>query len=249
MLTVDVGNSSIGVGRWTHGQLDVQRFTVPEDAADFILAMERSADPRSSSAAMRRAAISVSAPRLSRLQDRLAAGGVPHLPVLRHAPLALRWPSLEHCTGSDRLANAVAILPGPAIAVDAGTAVTIDLVDDTSTYCGGFIAPGPAAALLGLARSTAALPQLPGRPVPIEPGCDTESAIAAGGWGLLVGGVDRLVSEARTRLGVATRVVVTGAWGADWMHASGLRDLEHDAHLVHRGILAWAERADHAPHG
>lgn len=260
MLTVDVGNSSVGVGRTRDGGFEVARFTEPEDAATLLLSWltEDGAWPslvhggRGASAPTRPevvplplslvAAVSVARPRLQRLQDALVRAGAAPLVVLRDASLPLADARLATSAGPDRIANATAVLPGPAVAVDAGTAVTVDLVDDTGTYLGGYIAPGPAAALLGLARSTAALPQLPGRPVPIEAGLQTDDAIAAGGWGLVVGGVDRLVSQARARLGATTRVVVTGAWGRDWIEHSSLRDLEWDAQLVHRGIRAWAER-------
>ncbi|MCB9897244.1 MAG: type III pantothenate kinase [Planctomycetes bacterium] len=252
MLTVDVGNSSVGVGRVREAVVDVQRFREPEDAADQVLAwLAESGHPARTVAGRDvlplpltiAAAISVARPRLQRLQDALGAAGGSPLVVLREPPLALADARLAASAGSDRIANALALLPGPAVAVDAGTAVTVDLVDDSGTYRGGYIAPGPAAALLGLARSTAALPRLPGRPVSLGPGLHTDDAIAAGGWGLVVGGVDRLVLEARRALGVAARVVVTGAWGHAWMSASTLDGLVWDEHLVHRGIAVWAERA------
>ena len=262
MLTVDVGNSSVGVGRTRAGEFEVARFSEPEDAAGRVVSwlMEDGAWPsqvpdgsHGGAAPSARseivplplavaAAVSVARPRLQRLQDALVRAGASPLVVLRDACLPLADVRLATSAGADRIANATAVLPGPGIAVDAGTALTVDLVDAAGTYLGGYIAPGPAAALLGLARSTAALPQLPGRPVPIEAGLQTDDAIAAGGWGLVVGGCDRLVSQARARLGETTRVVVTGAWGRDWIEHSTLRDLEWDAHLVHRGIRAWAER-------
>ena len=49
---------------------------------------------------------------------------------------------------------------GPVVVVDAGTAVTIDLVDADNQFCGGLIFPGAASMLNTLAAQTDALPDL-----------------------------------------------------------------------------------------
>lgn len=51
----------------------------------------------------------------------------------------------------------------PVIVIDAGTAVTIDLVDDEQIFQGGLIFPGARASLDSLARQTDALPDLANR--------------------------------------------------------------------------------------
>ena len=175
------------------------------------------------------------------MEEAFAARGLAAPRRLEGPPLVLADPRLAHTAGSDRLANALAV-DGPAVVVDAGTAVTLDLVAADGTYLGGFIAPGPRAALAGLAQATAALPGLLGEPVPIEPGVETLGALSAGGWGLGVGGVDRLVRAARAHPAVGASAVVwaTGGWGAAWAEASDHEAIRRDPLLVHRGIRRWA---------
>ena len=233
LYSIDVGNSSIGVGCSEQGRLSVRRVREPEEAAALI-------DGES-------VAISVAPVRLERLQVALRAQGRAPARLLERPPPQLdRSPAeLLASAGADRLANALALMPGPGIAVDAGTAVTIDVVDAEGIYRGGFIAAGPLAASTGLATVTARLPRLAGDPVPIVPGLETASALGAGLWGSAVGGVDLLVSRALLALGRSggVRVVATGGWGSQWAAASAHASIDVVPDLVHLGILRWAERA------
>jgi type III pantothenate kinase len=64
--------------------------------------------------------------------------------------------------GQDRLANAVAakaIFGAPAIVIDAGTAVTLDVITQTKGYEGGIIAPGLDVMRRYLHEQTALLPR------------------------------------------------------------------------------------------
>jgi type III pantothenate kinase len=65
--------------------------------------------------------------------------------------------------GADRIANAVAatsLYGSPNIVIDFGTATTIDVVDSSSSYCGGLILPGIKLALKALGDFTEQLPQV-----------------------------------------------------------------------------------------
>ncbi len=90
--------------------------------------------------------------------------------------------------GADRLANMAAAHFNhrfPAIVVDAGSAVTLDLMDAEGRYRGGLIIPGPRLWLQGLADGGELLPEvdLSGE-IPIL-GLETDQALAAGAvWGL-----------------------------------------------------------------
>ncbi len=237
-FTIDVGNSSIGVGSWSGDEVDVVRVAEPAEAAR-----------RVTGAAV---AISVNHGRLRELLEALPEEFAECVRVLAEPPLPLADAELATTAGADRLAVALALVPGPGIAIDAGTAVTLDVVDGAGVYQGGFIAPGPAAAAAGLAGATAQLPRLDGYPAPLELGCNTRDAMAAGLWGMAVGGVDRLLAEARRFLDEhelragrrgAVRVVATGAWGPAWVHASTWEGVELQPALVHAGIRRWATRA------
>jgi type III pantothenate kinase len=229
-LTVDVGNSSIGIGTRDSGRWTVQRVREPEEAAALI---------RESAAT-----ISVSPARLERLQQALRERGLAPLRLLQRPPPAFACvtPSLMATAGADRLANALALWPGPGIAVDAGTAITIDVVDGAGVYQGGFIAAGPSAAAIGLAAVTAQLPRVHGVPVPLVPGRSTTDALGAGLWGAAVGGVDRLVQSALCAMapGGKVRLVATGGWGAEWAAASTHQGIVVDPDFIHRGIARWA---------
>jgi len=223
--TVDVGNSSVGVASWRGESATLRRFSSPEQAAASLTGPAW--------------VISVQAERLACLAA--AAPPEAQLTLLEGAPLPLADPRLEHSAGADRVAAALALLPGPGIALDAGTAVTLDLISADGVYQGGFIAPGPAAALAGLASKAPALPLLPGDPCAIAPGGETVAALSAGAWGLVVGGLDRLVLAAREHLGHDAPVRATGGWAEAWVSASALDGLLLDPLLVHRGIRRWAE--------
>lgn len=224
--TVDVGNTTIGVGHWDGDAVRVETFT----------------DPARAGATLRGevAIVSVCPPRLDALVA-TATGWTPR--VLDGLPCAVADPRLGRSAGADRLAVVAALLPGPGLVVDAGTALTVDVLDAEGVFVGGFIAPGPRLIAEGLARGTAGLPFVEARGVPIEPGVETAAAIGAGVWGLAVGGADRLVDAARRRLFGATspRLLATGGWGAAWCRASRHEGFTFDGALVHRGIRRWAE--------
>ncbi len=92
------------------------------------------------------------------------------------------------------------------LVVDAGTSLTLDIVDGLGRHLGGYIAPG-----LGMMShaltNTAALPLVQPEKLSPEPGRDTIDGIA-GAQGAMVSG---LINEARRPLGdTAFRVLVTG---------------------------------------
>lgn len=134
--------------------------------------------------------------------------------------------------GADRLAAVVAAwhLGGgrPVVAVDAGTAVTLDAVDvrfGRAVYLGGAIAPGPDLLARSLARGTGALPDIPfGDPAdgPVHAvGDSTHEAIRTGVAGMFAGGVAHLLATTATALSAPPFVVATGG-GAPWLVAHGL---------------------------
>src|SRR5262249_55906507 len=91
---------------------------------------------------------SVRPSRCERLRDWLQAQGntVVLLERAEQLPLTTRVVA-PHRVGIDRLLDAVAAkrrLPAgrPAVLVDAGSAVTVDWLDETHTFCGGAIFPG-----------------------------------------------------------------------------------------------------------
>lgn len=145
-----------------------------------------------------------------------------------------------HKVGIDRLAAAAAaslVKPAgrPAVVVDCGTAVTVDVVSVDGAFFGGAILPGPALMARALAEGTSKLPTvaaLVGGKLPAMPGRSTEQAIAAGIGHGIRGAVARLVSEGQTACGGDAVVILTGGW------ADAVRDVIPDAVLVPDLVLA-----------
>jgi type III pantothenate kinase len=155
----------------------------------------------------------------------------------------------EISVGIDRLAAAAAaslVKPAdrPAVVVDCGTAVTVDMVAADGRFLGGAILPGPALMARALGEGTSKLPTvaaLVGGAPPAMPGRSTEEAIAAGIGHGIRGAVARLVAEARAASGAAPVTILTGGW------ADAVRDVLPDAvaipDLVLTGIALAAGKA------
>ncbi|HEX8961561.1 MAG TPA: type III pantothenate kinase [Rhodocyclaceae bacterium] len=95
--------------------------------------------------------------------------------------------------GADRwaaLIGARGLHAGPCVVVNAGTATTIDVLDETGVFQGGLILPGLALMRDALARNTAGLPRAQGefRELPRN----TDDAIASGCLNATAGAVERM---------------------------------------------------------
>ncbi|MFH1459194.1 MAG: type III pantothenate kinase [Candidatus Omnitrophota bacterium] len=97
--------------------------------------------------------------------------------------------------GKDRLVNALAVKDEyklPAIVVDFGTAITIDVINEKAEYLGGVIVPGINLSLSSLAEKTALLPLLKARKPSKILGTSTQNSILSGifyGYAFLVDGM------------------------------------------------------------
>jgi len=250
LLTLDVGNSAIKGGLFDSRELR-HVFSI---STDTILEANRS-----SGAAWQDALTShLNGPSINRvglasvvpaIADGITAAVSEHM----DAPLTRVHPSmplpfeLDYDTpetlGTDRLAAAAAGWelfgtaenpPRSVIVVDAGTAVTCEVVHRDGIYHGGTISAGPELLRDALQSGTAQLPQVPLQ-LPDSPvGRSTQTAIQSGiMWGL-IDGVRGMVDRVTTALPDAPRIVLTGGWGpllTDHIDAG-----HHDPHLVLRGI-------------
>ncbi|MBM2834632.1 MAG: Pantothenate kinase [Candidatus Brocadiaceae bacterium] len=99
--------------------------------------------------------------------------------------------------GVDRLVNALAAFERTkswTIVVDAGTAITVDVINDGGAFMGGIIAPGMGISSKALHHYTALLPEIPVNKPKTILGKNTESAINSGIYWGTVGMVSRLIS-------------------------------------------------------
>ncbi|MDE6557191.1 MAG: type III pantothenate kinase [Duncaniella sp.] len=148
--------------------------------------------------------------------------------------------STRSTLGADRVAAAVGAWSEhqgkPILVVDAGTAVTYDIVTPDGVYCGGNIAPGISMELRALHEFTARLP-LVGFPENMPQLCkrlfgqSTREAIALGA----VYSVLASIEFYRRRLSPETVVVLGGGCGH---HLASICDFPVvvDEHLVSKGL-------------
>ena len=118
--------------------------------------------------------------------------------------------------GADRVANAIALAEFhelPAIAVDCGTAITLEIVDAQRVFRGGAIAPGRRLMRRALAQGTAQLPEIPfSTELPKFVGNGTAESIRFGVDRGAVGLVRELVEAAAEPYGGigSIRLIATG---------------------------------------
>jgi type III pantothenate kinase len=116
----------------------------------------------------------------------------------------------------DRLLDAVAVnsrrsAGTPAVVIDAGSAVTVDLIDSNGAFVGGAILPGMRLMAKALHDYTALLPLLPppDKP-PAVPGTTTPAAMELGIFWAVAGGIAILLREYRSLCRSEIEVFLTG---------------------------------------
>ena len=126
---------------------------------------------------------------------------------------------------------------GPALVVMAGTAVTVDAVDETGRFLGGLILPGHGIMLKALEAGTAGL-RVPTGEVRDFP-TNTSDALTSGGTYAIAGAIERMYRELQRRCGRAPHCIVTG--GAGWKVAPALAiPYELADTLIFDGLLSIA---------
>ncbi len=260
LCAADVGNARIKVGRFAAGS----RAPLPEPESTMVVADEAGAlDPLATwlgaanpSRPQRWYLASVNRPGATRLIDWLRRNRPADCITLLSAadlPLAVQLPRPD-MVGIDRLVDAVAAnrlreLSRPAVIVDVGSAITVDLVSADGAFLGGAILPGLAMAARALHEFTDLLPLIDVsefREAPSALGRDTEEAMQSGLYWGAVGAVRALTEELGRAGGGAPQVFLTG--GAGDRLASLLRpDARYVPHLTLAGIAVSASGASERP--
>lgn len=121
--------------------------------------------------------------------------------------------------GVDRLLDAVAAnsrraAETPAAVIDAGSAITVDLIDGSGAFVGGAIVPGMRLMAKALHEYTALLPLLPPpEKPPAVPGTSTPAALELGIFWAAAGGIAALMREYRSLCRSEIEVFLTGGDG------------------------------------
>ncbi|HEY2840213.1 MAG TPA: type III pantothenate kinase [Pirellulales bacterium] len=157
-------------------------------------------------------------------------------------PLVVSLPRPDR-VGIDRLLSALAANQlrspeQPAIVVNLGTAITVDLVSAAGAFCGGAIMPGITTSARAMHEFTDLLPlvemwNLSEPPLPV--GTATDEAMRAGLFWGAVGGTRELIARQSAELTIPPRIFLTG--GAAPTVARLLTDAaEHVPHLTLAGV-------------
>jgi type III pantothenate kinase len=144
----------------------------------------------------------------------------------RQVPLRLQSDSLRQ-TGIDRLLAALAarhqVQNRPVIILNVGTAITADVVDESGTFLGGAILPGPQLMARSLHEHTAKLPLIDSSNLHTVwlPGKDTESAIEGGILAATGGAFQWLIANYTASLESPPVVYLTGGGAKPYLDTDG----------------------------
>jgi type III pantothenate kinase len=214
LLAISVGNTNTAFGFWMDRWLHIGR--APTDGVTLVHAYED---------ICRQAGISVNPDQVlcanvvAGMQSPLAEFSQRHLdcPIRfltsRNAGIAIDYDPPES-VGADRLANAVAVKVKygfPAIVVDIGTAVTLDVVDAAGAFGGGCILQGPGLAAEALAAKTG-LPKIKPAVPGLTIGKSTIQCLQSGIVFGCAGAVSELIARVAEDLGGDERIVAAGGW-------------------------------------
>jgi type III pantothenate kinase len=201
-FVVDVGNSRIKWGRCSPGRVEA----VVSFPADDSLAWQTQLADWKVPQGKTWIVTGVNPIRRDALLNWLQEQGqqVHLLEKANQLPLKVRLEKPDH-VGIDRLLNAVAANSRrpegkTAVLIDAGSAVTVDWLDEQGAFCGGAIFPGLWLMTQALHSYTALLPLVTiSKPCPALPGLSTPAAMEAGVFWTVVGGINTIVERLASR--------------------------------------------------
>lgn len=120
------------------------------------------------------------------------------------------------------------------VVVDAGSAITVDLLDDRARHLGGYIVPGLTMMRDSLRIGTARVKVEGDVAGQVGPGCNTVQAVLNGCRLMVAGLVDKAVSQLSGDIG-GVKIIVTGGDGELLLPLLG-GDAEYVAELVMDGL-------------
>jgi type III pantothenate kinase len=219
-VVVDIGNSRIKWGLCAPDGAAVQQSAaLPDDPAAWQDQLDTwlAQPPLAGNGPLSWALSSVQPQRCEKLRAWAEARGdrAAVLAKAQQLPLQVRVPRPD-AVGIDRLLNAVAakrVLPEGvgAVLIDAGSAVTVDWLDEEHAFRGGAIFPGLRLMAESLHQFTALLPLVRVcDPVPELPATSTPTAMQVGMFLAVLGGAREALGRYEAKAKAPPRVFVTG---------------------------------------
>lgn len=237
LLTIDQGNSFAKACVW-HGDSEVATRRLPSLSIEALLPFleESGAD------SCVYCSVGHTDAKFLETLRRMLDGRLLVLTPVTPLPVGVSYDS-RATLGADRVAaacGAVALYPGEGIlVVDAGTAVTIDVVTPDGTFAGGNIAPGMRLRFSSLHEATSQLPLLDADGEICRFGHDTATAIRSGVAGGMVSEIADAYASARETYG-CNRLLLTGNDAPvllPLLRSRGMAAVEEPS-LVGRGLLS-----------
>ncbi len=128
----------------------------------------------------------------------------------------------------------------PACIIDAGTAVTVDLLDAGGRHRGGRILPGLSMMRQALLGGTAGIHQIDGDPVLFAD--NTADAVSSGTLHMLRAALFEIIESARQYLGDGMKIIITGGMSEQIMSLPDLPEMVHEPDLVLIGLHTVAQK-------
>jgi type III pantothenate kinase len=216
LLVLNLGNSRLAVGVFSAGKLESVTRVGLENRADWQGTIANAWAKIKDLDSPAIAGASVNPPLLEAVEHAAElATGSPVQWVGRDLDLPIEVKTeVPTETGVDRVLNIAAAyeqMGKACVVADAGSALTVDVCDDTGAFLGGAIAPGAGMMLNVLHEKTARLPVVPLEVVPAPGiGRDTKTAILQGVYTGIRGMVKELVEGYATELGTWPDLITTG---------------------------------------
>jgi type III pantothenate kinase len=144
--------------------------------------------------------------------------------------------------GVDRwaaLLGAHALYHQPVCIIDAGTAVTVDLMNAEGRHLGGLILPGLEMMRGALLQGTAGIHQTDGDITVFAN--NTADAVSSGTLHMLRAAIMDICSSAAKTLGNKMRIIITGGMSEQILSLPGIPQMQHEPELVLHGLRVAAE--------
>lgn len=220
LLVIDIGNTNIAFGLFEGDQLlqhwrtGTHHHYTSDEYASLIRSLLQLADVQPGS--VRDVALACVVPPLLPIFERTCSKLFGLAPLVVEPGVRTGMPirtDNPREVGADRIVNSVAayaLLGGPAIAIDFGTATTLDCLSADGEYVGGVIFPGLRVALDGLVARASKLSAVEVMRPPRVIGRNTAHMLQSGMVFGYAGLIDSLIDRIRGEIGEDADVVATG---------------------------------------